>query len=151
MIEAKLDPVVPPMVRNVRFTPGQPFRFEAIVDVRPAVEVKDYRGLAVRRQRQPVGDEQVERVLEGLREESAVFVDLDRSAQRGDVVLLDSTRLDANGRRLPGTTAKNRRVPLGDPGVPPDLENGLLGATAGQERTIEVHYADDHSQTELAG
>ena len=151
MTEAKVDPVVPPMVKNVRFTPGQPLRFEAVVDVRPTIEVKDYRGLSFRRHRHAVGEEQVDRVLEGLREESAVFVDLDRPAGRGDVVLLDSTRLDANGRRMPGTTAKNRRVPLGDPGVPPDLENGLLGATAGQERTIEVQYADDHPQTELAG
>jgi len=151
MAEARLDPVVPPMVRNVRFTPGQPLRFEAVVDVRPQIDAKNYRGLPIRRHRHPVGEEQVASVLEGLREESAVFVDLDRAAERGDVVLLDSTRLDANGRRMPGTMAKNRRVPLGEAGVPPDLENGLLGATAGQERTIEVHYADDHAQQELAG
>src|SRR6185436_12337136 len=122
-----------------------------IVEVRPRVEATQYRGLPLKRRRAEVADEAVERVMEGLRDESAVFADLDRPAQRGDVVLVDSTRLDANGRRLPGTTAKNRRVPLGDAGVPPDLENGLLGATAGQERTIEVHYADDHPQTELAG
>lgn len=151
MTEARLDPIVPPMVRNVRFTPGQPLRFEAVVEVRPAVEVKDYRGLPIRRHRHPIGDEQVDRVLEGLRDEAAVFVDLDRAAEPGDVVLLDSTRLDANGRRMAGTIAKNRRVPLGEPGVPPDLEKGLIGATAGQERTIEVHYADDHAQAELAG
>ena len=122
MEEAKLEPVVPPMVRNVRFTPGQPLRFEA-----------------------------VDRVLEGLRDDSGVFVDLDRPAERGDMVLVDSTRLDVNGRRLPGTVAKNRRVPLGDPSVPPDLENGLLGATAGQERTVEMKYPDDHPSTDLAG
>ncbi len=151
MAEEHLDPVVPPMVRNVRFTPGQPLRFEAVVDVRPKVDVPGWRGLPIRRHRHPVGEAQIASVLEGLREESAVFVDLDRPAARGDVVLLDSTRLDANGRRMPGTLSKNRRVPLGEPGVPPDLENGLLGATAGQERTIEVQYADDHAQPELAG
>jgi trigger factor len=93
----------------------------------------------------------VERVLQSLREDAAVFVDLERPAGRGDVVLLDSTRLDANGRRMPGTLAKNRRIPLGEPSVPPDLENGLLGAEAGQERTVEVRYPDDHASSELAG
>src|SRR5947207_14856408 len=29
---AKLEPVIPPLVRNIRFTPGQPLRFEAVVD-----------------------------------------------------------------------------------------------------------------------
>jgi len=151
MEEAQLDPIVPPMVKNVRFTPGQPLRFEAVVEVRPKVEAKNYRGLPVPRRIRPVTDEAVDRVMEGLRDEAAVFVDLDRPAERGDMVLVDSTRIDVNGRRLPGSTAKNRRVPLGDPSVPPDLENGLLGATAGQERTVEVRYPDDHPSQELAG
>jgi trigger factor len=148
---AALQPVVPPLVRNVRYTPGQPLRYEAVVDVKPKVEAREYRGLPLRRRLQPVTEAAVDRVLGELRDGSAVFVDLDRPAQRGDVVLLDSTRLDANGRRMSGTIAKNRRVPLGDASVPPDLENGLLTAVAGQERTIEVRYPEDFSTTELAG
>lgn len=149
--QARLDPVVPPLVRNLRFGPGQPMRFEAVVDVRPEVEAKDYRGLRVKRTTRPVDEAAVERVLGELREESAVYLDIDRPAGRGDVVLLDSIRLDANGRRLPGTRAKNRRVPLGTPEVPPDLENALLGAQAGQERTFDLTYPPDHPAPELAG
>ena len=149
--KARLSPAVPPLVRNLRFTPGQPLRFEAIVDVRPEIEARDYRGLPLARSSKPVDEGAVERVLEGLREESAVFVDLDRPAQRGDVVLLDSTRLDANGRRLPGTRLKGRRIPLGSPEVLPDLENALLGAEAGHERTFEIHYPADYATAELAG
>jgi len=67
------------------------------------------------------------------------------------VVLLDSTRLDANGRRLSGTRAKNRRIELGAPGVMPDLENGLLGSEAGQERTFDIQYPADYPAPELAG
>ena len=52
--EARLDPVVPALVRNLHFTPGQPLRFEALVDVRPEIEARDYRGLpATRRTRAP--------------------------------------------------------------------------------------------------
>jgi trigger factor len=149
--QARLDPVVPPLVRNLRFGPGQPMRFEAVVDVRPEVEARDYRGLRVKRTTRPVDEAAVERVLAELREESAVYLDIDRPAGRGDVVLLDSIRLDANGRRLPGTRAKNRRVPLGTPEVPPDLENALLGAQAGQERTFDLTYPPDHPAPELAG
>ena len=149
--QARLNPVVPPLVRNVRFSPGQPLRFEAVVDVRPEIEVKDYRRIPVRRTVRPVDEAQVQKVLADLQEESAVFADLDRPAERGDVVLLDSTRLDAGGRRLQGTRAKNRRIQLGAPDLLPDLENGLLGASAGQERTIEVGYPPDYAVAELAG
>ncbi|HEY6868032.1 MAG TPA: trigger factor, partial [Candidatus Eisenbacteria bacterium] len=90
-------------------------------------------------------------VLEGLREESAVYTDVERPAGRGDVVLLDSTRLDANGRRLAGSRLKARRIPLGSPDVLPDLENALLAAEAGQERTFEIHYPADYPSQDLAG
>jgi trigger factor len=67
------------------------------------------------------------------------------------VVLLVSQRLDANGRRLANTRAKNTRIQLGAPELLPDLENGLLGAAAGQERTISVSYPMDYRQEDLAG
>ena len=151
MDQARLAPVVVPEVRNLRFTPGQPLRFEAVVEVRPEIEARDYKGLPARRQVRPVDEAAVDQVLAGLLEESAIYADLDRPAQRGDVVLLDSTRLDANGRRLPGSRAKNRRVPLGSPEVLPDLENALLGATAGQERTFDLNYPAEYGVPELAG
>jgi trigger factor len=149
--QSKLTPIVTPVVRNLRFTPGQPLRFEAVVEVRPEVEAKDYLGIPVRRHGHPVDDAAVDAVLHQLREDSAVFTDLARPAERGDVVLLDSVRLDANGRRMGGTRAKNRRIELGAAGVAPELDNGLVGAEAGQERTIEVHYPEDYPAPELAG
>jgi trigger factor len=54
--EARLSPLIPPLVRNIRFTPGAPLAFEVEVNVRPEVEVKDYRGYRVRRQVRPVDD-----------------------------------------------------------------------------------------------
>jgi trigger factor len=86
-----------------------------------------------------------------LREESAVFADVRRPAGPGDVLLLDTQRLDANGRRLAGTRAKGTRIQLGAPELLPDLESGLSGAEAGQERTLLVRYPDDYRQQELAG
>lgn len=149
--QARLNPVVPPLVRNLRFTPGQPLTFEAVVDVKPDIKVENYRGLPARRRTRPTEDADVDRVVADLRESSAVFTDLDRPAGRGDVVLFDSVRVDPNGRRLNSTRVKGRRVELGAEGVPPDLENGLLGAAEGQERTIEIRYPQDHPTPELAG
>jgi trigger factor len=149
--EARLDPVVPALVRNLRFTRGQPLRFEALVDVRPEVEVRDYRGIPVTRRLRPVDDAAVDAMLARLREESAVFVDLERPAERGDFVLLDSVRVDPNGRRLPSTRARGLRIHLGAPDLLPDLENGLLGAAEGQERTLDVQYPADYPTQELAG
>jgi len=151
LTQARLEPVVPALVRNVHFSPGQPLRFEALVDVRPQVEARDYRGVPITRRSRPVDDAAVDAMLARLREESAVFVDLERGAERGDFVLLDSVRVDANGRRLPSTRARGLRVQLGAPDIMPDLENGLLGAAEGQERTIDMRYPAEYPNQDLAG
>ena len=149
--QAQLSPVVPPLVRIPQFLPGAPLKLEVVVDVKPEVEARNYKGLKAARRIQHIDEARVDHVLDNLREQSAVFADLSRPAEMGDVVLLDSTRLDAKGRRLAGSRSKNQRVELGAPGMLKDLENGLLGSVAGQERTIEVQYPDDFERTELAG
>ena len=60
--QARLDPVVPALVRNVRFVPGQPLRFEALVEVRPQIEIKDYRGVPITRRTRPVDERAVEAI-----------------------------------------------------------------------------------------
>ena len=149
--EANLRAVVPPSVQNLKFTPGQPLTFEAVVDVAPQLEAKDWKGLSLVRRVRAVEDADIDRVIEQLREESAIFEDVDRAAASGDIVLLDSQRLDANGRRLAGTRNKGARIQLGAPALLPDLESGLTGAEAGQERTVSVTYPADYSQQDLAG
>uniref|UniRef100_A0A832HZH7 Trigger factor n=1 Tax=Eiseniibacteriota bacterium TaxID=2212470 RepID=A0A832HZH7_UNCEI len=149
--EARLEPVVPPTVRNLRLTPGAPLTFEVHVEVRPEVEVRDYRGLPLTRRPVAIDEATVDAALERLREESAVFADLSRPAQRGDVLLVDTVRLDPNGRRLGPTRQKGLRLQLGAPGMLPDLENGLLGAEEGQERTVAIDYPADYANAELAG
>jgi len=149
--DAALHAVVPPSVQNLRFTPGQPLSFEAVVDVAPQLQVKDWKGFALTRHVRPVTEAAVDAMLAQLREESAVFADVRRPAGAGDILLLDTQRLDANARRLAGTRSKGTRIQLGAPELLPDLEAGLSGAEAGQERTLTVRYPDDYRQQELAG
>src|SRR5262249_30711754 len=144
--EARLQAVVPPSVQNLRFTPGQPLSFEAIVDVAPSVAVPDWKGFVLTRRVRAVDEAAVDATIERLREDSAVFEDVPRPAGPGDVLLVDTQRLDANGRRLAGTRGKGVRVQLGAPGLLPDFETGLTGAEAGQERTLAVAYPEDFRQ-----
>ena len=149
--EAQLKAVVPPSVQNLRFTPGQPLTFDAVVDVAPQVEVKDWKGYTLVRRVRAVEEADIDRVIGQLREDSAIFEDVARPAASGDVLLLDSQRQDANGRRLAGTRNKGARIQLGAQGLLPELEAGLMGAEEGQERTVRVTYPADYSQQELAG
>ena len=151
MREAELEPAVPALVRDLRFVPGQPLSFKAVVEVTPKVEAKDHRGIPLVRRVRGIEDAAVERQIQELREQSAVFTDVSRPAGRGDIVLADSVRLDANGRRLPTTRGRGLRLELGHPEMLRDLEEGLMGAEAGQTRTVTVQYPAEHPSAELAG
>src|SRR5262245_43120733 len=105
--EAKLDPVVPPLVRNLDFGPGRPMRFQAVVEVRPHVEVRDYKGLPVTRRTRAIDEAAVDEMMARLQADAAIFLDLARPAQRGDVVIADSVRLDAKDQRIAVTRASN--------------------------------------------
>ncbi|NOT32583.1 MAG: trigger factor [Candidatus Eisenbacteria bacterium] len=149
--ESKLNPVVPPLVRELRFQPGEPLSFEAVVDVKPELEARDWKKLPLTRRSRPIDAAAVAQVMDRLREESAVFVDVDRVAARGDLVLADSVRLDVNGRPMGHTRAKGIRLEIGAPGMLPELESGLIGARSGDARTIAVSYPEDHQAEELRG
>src|SRR5262249_5403256 len=96
-------------------------------------------------------DAAVAGVLGRLRGGSGVSAAVQRPAGPGDIVLLDTQRLDANGRRLSGTRAKGTRIQIGAPELLPDLEAGLAGAEAGQGSTLARHYPGGFRQRELAG
>jgi trigger factor len=130
--EASLVAVVPPSVPNLRFTPGEPLSFEVVVDTAPKVEVKDWKGFPLKRRIRPVEEAAVESMLGQLREESAVFEDVDRPAGDGDVVLLDSQRMDANGRRLAGTLSKGARILWAPPTCCPSCRAGSWGPRRGR-------------------
>lgn len=151
MEESALKAVVPPSVQNLRFTPGQPLQFDAVVDVVPEIAAPDWKGYALTRRQRTVDAAAIDAMLQQMREESAVYADVDRPAGAGDVLLMDSQRLDANGRRLAGSRSKGARILLGAPELLPELEAGLAGAEAGQERTLSVTYPAEFRQAELAG
>ncbi|MCC6652332.1 MAG: trigger factor [Candidatus Eisenbacteria bacterium] len=149
--EAKLVPVVPPTITNLKFSPGQPLVFDALVDVAPQVEVKDWKGIPVTRRARQLDDAAIDAVVANLRDDAAVFTDVQRPAADGDVILLDSQRLDAKGNRMASTKSKGLRIQLGSPDLLPDLAAALAGAEEGQERTITVNYPAEYGQAELAG
>src|SRR5919205_3841591 len=64
--------------------PGEPFRFEATVAVRPDVELPDYHAISVTAPEVEVSDEDVQNLLDELRQRSAVLEPVQRPAQMGD-------------------------------------------------------------------
>ena len=67
----------------------QPLQVKATVPVQPEVQLGDYRGLSVEREPGVVEDEQVDAVLNRLRESHASWEPVERPVQLGDRVAID--------------------------------------------------------------
>ena len=55
------------------------------------------------------------------------------------------------GEPFEGSERRDFPIELGSDGLLPEFETGLAGASAGEERTVEVTFPDDHRPEELAG
>ena len=146
-----LEPISPPHVRDVHWTPEGALHFTAEVDVRPRIELGRTTGFRVETRRHRVTDDDVERVLERLREERADWLPVERPAAGGDLVVFDSVPLDAEGAPRESERVENHKVVLGHEALLPDFEAGLGGVTPGTEKTIRVGFPDDHPNETLRG
>jgi trigger factor len=148
--ERRLDPVEPPVLEEVTYEDGQPLKFRATFEVRPAIEVNDYRGLRVTVPKHTVTDEMVEASVRGLAERAARLEAIApaRPVQKGDFIIgtLSCRFLKGKGKNL-----KDEPLLLeaGSEENHPDFNAAILGMEAGTTRTFEVDYPADYNAVSL--
>lgn len=146
--EARIAPVNEPDLQDVKLEENTPLSFTAVVDVKPAIELGDLKGLAVQHAAVPVTDEEVAETLEHMREQQAEFRSVERAAAPGDLVIVDYT-LKPQG--LDPTTANGYQFIVGAGSVIPEIDQAVVGMRAGEQREVGVRFADDHRMETLRG
>jgi trigger factor len=146
--EARLEPVDEPDLQDVRLEEGAPLSFVAVVEVKPAITLDEYKGLDVQHAARPVTSAEVETTMEQMREQQAQFVSVERAAAPGDLVILDYT-MTLEGQE-PAQQMGYSFV-VGDHSVMPEIDQAVAGMRAGEERTVTVRFPDDHRQEAMRG
>src|SRR5581483_11646051 len=121
-----------------------PFSFTATVDVQPKVEVADWSTLEVPIQEVEVPAELVDRELELLQNAVAELAPVEgRSAREGDVVVVDLVSDSGDARR-------DVVVELGAGRLVEELETGLHGMSAGEEKQISFEVGEEGAAQNVA-
>jgi trigger factor len=157
--EQKMDVVGYPDIEEIQFGRGQALQFAATVETAPDIQLPDYRGLPAKRETAVTTEEDVERALNLLRERQAAYQTVDRPAQTGDVAVVNYTGA-SEGRPIveiaPAAKGlseqKNFWINI-DPKTSflPGFADQLIGARAGEKRTVNVDFPADFATPELAG
>lgn len=149
--QAALEPVGQPAVEEVHFQAGAPLRYKAVVEVKPAVVVTDYKGIGLEREAVEVTDQEVDRALEYLREDAAEYVPMEGwPALRDDLVMLDFEGT-VQGKPFKGGSGKAATVAVGRGSVLPGFDEQLLGLQKGERKEFAVPAPPDFPRKELAG
>lgn len=129
---------------------GETLEFSIEIGVLPVAKLGDYKGLEVGRREPDVEDEAIDREIEGLRERLARLETVERAAESGDFVVVDYVG-SIDGEPFKGGEGRDQLVELGSGNLIEGFEEGLLGATADESRTLDLRFPDDYGNTDLAG
>ena len=120
------------------------------VELYPEVELGRYKGVEAPKAAVAVSDEEVEAELDKKANEVARIVTVERPAQEGDTVVIDYKGLK-DGVAFDGGSAEGHELRLGSHSFIPGFEEQLIGAAAGEEKSLNVTFPADYHAKELAG
>jgi trigger factor len=148
--EHEIEPVERPKFEVVQETDGRPSRLKATVEVRPAIALGTYKGVAVSRPPFAITDTDVERSLEALAKERATLVPVERPARLGDIVTLNYEG-SIDGKPFEGGRGDGEIVELAEGRFVPGFAAGIVGMLPGETKQIEVRFPEQYPSAELAG
>lgn len=147
-----LTPISEATIEDVNYEEGQPLKFTASVDVKPEIVAQDYRGLKTTRPVFKVTDADVDEQLQRVQEQNATEQEVERPAELGDVVVADLQELDESGLPIIGRKQEERPFHIGGRNADHDLDNQLVGISAGETRRIVLtHTGEGEHEAHVEG
>jgi len=130
----------------------EPLTLKVGVEVLPEVRLETYKGLEVTRRKRPITDEDVDKMIDNLRDASASLQPVeDRASQLGDTVTVNARGKFIDEPEAEDIKVDDVEVVLGGPGVQQEFTENLTGVNADDSRTFLVEYPADFTSPGLAG
>jgi len=156
--EKKLHVLGNPDIEEIQFGRGQVLQFAATIETAPEFELPQYKGLTVKRETKSVTDEDVERALNLLAQQHVKFETVARELKMGDVAVVNYTGT-CDGKPITETAPtakglteqKNFWVDIAPDTFITGFAGQLVGAKAGDKRTVSVDFPADFVTKELSG
>jgi trigger factor len=156
--EKKISVISQPDIEEIQFGRGLNLQFAATIETAPEFQLPEYKGLPVKREIKSVTDEDVERALNLLAQQHMKFETVTRELKMGDVAVVNYTGM-SDGKPLTEmaptakglTEQKNFWVDVAPGTFIAGFAEQLIGAKAGDKRTVNVDFPADFVTKELAG
>ena len=129
---------------------GKDLEFKATFEVYPEITLADFSAIEVEQKAAEVTDADLENMLTNLQKQHAKWEESTEAAVDGDQVVIDFEGF-IDGEAFEGGKAAGYSLTLGSNSMIPGFETGLVGAKAGEEKTLDVAFPEDYHKEELKG
>jgi trigger factor len=150
MREQNLRPALPPKVEIVSANEGGDFEYTMSVELLPEMPTPDYDTLGLEKLTIDIPDEDVDKAVERIGEQYRKSEPVERAAATGDIAVIDFVG-KIGDVEFPGGKGENVSLELGAGQFVPGFEDQVVGAKAGEARTVNVTFPEDYGGPELAG
>ena len=146
----KLTPLAQPTIDHPEIEIGKPYSFTARVPVLAPVELGDYKSIRVEQPDTAVTDDEIQKVIEQLRDNNAMWLPAERPAQVGDQVTMD-LKLTVGERTVSDLHDNEFTLVEDREGVFKGMDEHIVGMSEGESKQFTTTIAEDYANAELAG
>lgn len=148
--ELKVSPLAMPDIDVKEISKENGVSFEAVVTVKPNVELGEYKHLGIKKEKVEVTDADVEERLERLLSNQAEWQIKEGEAKKGDIVVIDFKGFIGD-EAFEGGEAKGHELELGSGSFIPGFEDQLEGKVAPVDTEVNVTFPENYQVADLAG
>ncbi|MGY2462551.1 trigger factor [Vreelandella sulfidaeris] len=145
-----LNPAGFPQIEPSVNESGKDLEFVAVMEIYPQVELTSIEGTEIERPVVSVSDADVDEMIDTLRKQNAAWEEVDAAAADGDQVTIDFQGYIGD-EPFEGGSAEGHTLVIGSNSFIPGFEEQLIGAKAGEEKTLHVTFPEDYQAEHLAG
>ena len=146
-----LKPVGQPKIDGIVDKDGQDLEYTATFEVYPEVKLADLSKVSISRPVADINSDDLEKMIDVLRNQQASFDETDKPAADGDKVNIDFVGTLRGKKEFPGGSAEAQDLVLGSNSMIPGFEDGLVGVSAGDEIDLKLKFPKDYHAEEIKG
>ncbi len=150
LTQENLNPAGMPKIEQDIDPSAKRYAYTAVFEVLPTFEIASLEGKVLKRPRAEVAEEDIDALVERMRAQRKTWGEVERPARDGDKLTISYVGT-IDGEAFDGGSAQDIELELGSGRMIPGFESGLLGAAAGEERTLDIQFPDDYPADHLKG
>ena len=149
--ENNLEVVARPEVGIKEIGKDKDLEFTITVYVKPEIEVKNYKGLEIKKVSEEISEEDLNKELENVQTKNARILTVeDGIVENKDLTVIDFEGL-LEGVPFDGGKAEKYELEIGSGNFIPGFEEQLIGMKVGEEKDITTKFPEEYHSKELAG